>query len=306
MIFGLLIFALYKQLFTNNELKNIIDSIARNFQPLILLLVTVLMFFNWGIEALKWKLLIQKITPIRLIRTFKAVWTGVTLGLFTPNRVGEFGGRILYVPSKFRLKAIVSSLVGSFSQNMASLNIGIICLIIFIHEHYSFNSSTFFIITVICILAGALLMLAYFNIDAMIYLFKKIKVFNRLVPYTNVLNVYSVCDYLQLLVLSLFRYAVYTAQYLIFLKMFGVSVAVSDGIVAIGVIYLTQTLIPTFAIAELLTRGNIAIFFLTFYGADAFSTLAASTCLWLLNLIIPAVIGYIFIIKFNFFKAKQV
>lgn len=92
------------------------------------------MLLNWGIEAYKWKFLVQKINPIKLQRTFKAVWTGVTLGLFTPNRVGEFGGRILYVPRKFRIKAVIVSLIGSFSQNIATIFFGVIGLIIYLHQ----------------------------------------------------------------------------------------------------------------------------------------------------------------------------
>ncbi len=103
---------------------------------------------------------------------------------------------------------------------------------------------------------------------------------------------------------SLMRYAVFTAQYLIFLRLFNVHLNFGDGITVIGAIFLTQSIIPSFAIAELLTRGNIALYFLGNYTNNHVGIIAASTCLWLINLIIPAILGYIFIIKFNFFKNR--
>ena len=136
-VFLLLLFALYKQLYLNKEAQTIPDKLLNvGAAELIgyVLLLTLLMLLNWGIEAYKWQQLVIKITPIRFFRTFKAVWTGVTLGLFTPNRVGEFGGRILYVPRKFRIKAVIVSLIGSFSQNLATIIIGLIGLIIYLHQ----------------------------------------------------------------------------------------------------------------------------------------------------------------------------
>ncbi len=309
-VFALLVFALYEQLFENDQLHDqqftqLLMQISGGKAICMLILVCLLMFLNWSIEAYKWKLLIQKLTPIRLVRTFKAVWTGVTLGLFTPNRVGEFGGRILYVPRKFRIKAIVVSLIGSFSQNTATLIIGIFSLILFIWRFYNYHELINGTLLLIGLITITLLLLAYYNLEIVAHQFKKIKLFRRLRPYLDALKLYAISDYNRLLALSALRYMVYTAQYLIFLRLFGATINITDGITAIGVIYLAQTVIPSFAIAEVLTRGSIATQVLTFYGVDGFISVAASTCVWLLNLIIPAALGYLFILRFNFFKNRQ-
>ena len=67
-------------------------------------LVIVLVFVNWGFEAKKWKLLITPIQKMSFFTAFKSVLTGVTLSLNTPNRIGEYGGRILYVKEGTGLK----------------------------------------------------------------------------------------------------------------------------------------------------------------------------------------------------------
>ena len=63
-------------------------------------------FVNWGIEARKWQLLMKAVQPMSFITAFKSVLCGVTLSLNTPNRMGEYGGRILFVKEGNRIKAI--------------------------------------------------------------------------------------------------------------------------------------------------------------------------------------------------------
>jgi hypothetical protein len=150
-----------------------------------------------------------------------------------------------------------------------------------------------------------LLLLAYYNMELIVHQFRKIRLFRRIRPYFEVFRLYGFRDYNRLLALSAIRYLIYTAQYLIFLRLFGAQINVLEGITAVSVIYMAQTVIPGFAIAEVLTRGSIATQVLSFYEVDGFISVAASTSIWLLNLIIPAALGYVFILRFNFFKNRQ-
>lgn len=304
-ILCMLAFALYKQLFDNNQLHEVTERLRIHVHEngfLLIIFSFLLMILNWSLEAWKWKLLMQKISPVKFARAFKAVWTGVTLGLFTPNRVGEYGGRILYLPRKFRIKGIVGSLLGSYAQLLANVSAGLIALIFFIRNNEHVLNFTFITITVLVTVAIIVLSVAYFNLDILVRVFQKWKFFRRIQPYMEVLNYYSSKQYLSFLLLSLLRYGIYTAQYLIFLRLFNVSLQVGDGITVVGVIFLTQTILPTFAFAELVVRGSIAATFLHNYTENDFAAVGASTCMWLLNLIIPAVLGYIFIMRYNFFK----
>ena len=60
----------------------------------LIILVLFMMFFNWLLEALKWQFLIKKIEKISLITALRAVFSGITVSVFTPNRVGEYGVRV--------------------------------------------------------------------------------------------------------------------------------------------------------------------------------------------------------------------
>ena len=53
-----------------------------------------MMFLNWLVEALKWRYMISKIENISIMTAYRAVLTGITVSTFTPNRIGEYGGRV--------------------------------------------------------------------------------------------------------------------------------------------------------------------------------------------------------------------
>src|SRR5882672_7911549 len=65
-----------------------------------------MVLLNWGIEARKWQLLMRPLEKISLARSFKAILAGLALALNTPNRIGEYGGRILYVHEGHRIQAV--------------------------------------------------------------------------------------------------------------------------------------------------------------------------------------------------------
>ena len=95
-----------------------------------LVAVLVLMLVNWTIETFKWKLAVQKIQQVGFFTAFKAVLSGVSFSVTTPNRVGEYLGRVLYMNEGNRLKAISLTITGSISQLIVTLVMGLAGLII--------------------------------------------------------------------------------------------------------------------------------------------------------------------------------
>ena len=88
------------------------------------------MFANWGIEALKWKVCIQKIQRINFMTAFKAILSGVSFSVSTPNRIGEYLGRVLYMEEGKRIKAVSLTIVGSMSQLIITLLMGCIGFVV--------------------------------------------------------------------------------------------------------------------------------------------------------------------------------
>src|SRR3546814_10415128 len=90
----------------------------------LLVITGLLMLVNWGTEVFKWKYLVRKIEWVSLWKSTESLLAGLTLAIFTPNRVGEYGGRILYLERGNRVKGAFAMWVGAFSQMLVTNVIG--------------------------------------------------------------------------------------------------------------------------------------------------------------------------------------
>src|SRR6185437_1922275 len=124
---GWLFYSLYQQIKSQPNLHQSIQLIKEapfGAMAWKFWIVIMLAFVNWGLEARKWQVLLEPVQKINFLRAYKSVLSGLTLSLNTPNRMGEYGGRILYIKEGSRLKAISLSIAGSISQLIITLVVG--------------------------------------------------------------------------------------------------------------------------------------------------------------------------------------
>ena len=91
-----------------------------------ILLILLLMFVNWTLEALKWKLLIAPLESISYKTSLKGIFAGITMSIFTPNRVGEFAGRVFFLEKADKIQASIMSLIGSVMQLLVTIIAGVL------------------------------------------------------------------------------------------------------------------------------------------------------------------------------------
>ena len=77
-------------------LQAVKDLTASDNLPYLIPLL-VMMLANWMLESYKWRLLMTAIEDIGFFKSMKAIFSGITIALFTPNRVGEYGGRVFHL-----------------------------------------------------------------------------------------------------------------------------------------------------------------------------------------------------------------
>lgn len=302
-IFGLLLFvwlcfSIYNQLRHQENLPLSLEKVKQGFQDnwLGISLVAVLMFLNWGLEARKWQILTHPIEKLSFRKAFYAILSGVSFSVITPNRIGEYGGRILYLHNKHRLRGISVMAIGSLSQFITTLIFGLAGLLFFI-PHFSTVGNyvipdlwkvAFLIIVILLAIAGLML---YFHLSVIVRVFKRIKWLRRLKVYVRVISRFSDRSLLEVWLFSISRYLVFSAQYLILLNALGANILWWQGFLMIFLIYVVMAMIPTIAIAELGIRGEAGLFFLGLLSANKVAILAATAGIWLINLLIPAILG---------------
>lgn len=104
-----LVYLLYRQVVGNQEFENVKTRFLAQWQHkeshVWLVFMLLLLPINWLLEIEKWRTLLRiNPVPSRWI-LMKAVFTGITFSLFTPNRIGEYGGRVWWLEKQTDGKA---------------------------------------------------------------------------------------------------------------------------------------------------------------------------------------------------------
>jgi hypothetical protein len=273
--------------------------------------VIVFAFLNWGLEAKKWQVLMQHLQPLNYFVALKGVLSGVTLSLNTPNRIGEYGGRVLYVNEGNRLKSVSLSIAGSICQLTVTVLMGCGGLIFLLNTLHT-NETTvmglsFFWLRVLLslsVLAALILLLFLFRLSWIIKLLERVPLFSRYVQYISVLDEFTPKLLLRLLFLSLLRYLVFVIQYILLLQVLEVEVGWQQGFWLIAILYLVMAIVPSFAIADLGIRGKFSTELLSLYSTNIIGILGTTFGIWFINLFIPALAGSYFIIRKKIFKER--
>ena len=295
---------IYHQLVENKSFEELdisvlLDTVKKN--KVYLVGVILMMFLNWLVEALKWRYMISKIENISIMTAYRAIFTGITVSTFTPNRIGEYGGRVFCLEQGDRIKAVFITVLCSMSQLLVTILYGSISLFILFDE--ILIDKTFLSVSLL-ILLNLFLLFSYFNISHIVNFLGKFKLIKSFKKYLEVLVMYNYKDLIIAFIYSNTRYFIFSLQFIILLHVFGINISFMDAILSVMLIFFFITITPTITIAEIGVRGSVAIFVLGLFSSNDIAILSSTTLLWLINLIIPAIIGSFFIFSLKFFRSK--
>lgn len=295
---------IYHQLVENKSFEELdisvlIDTVKKN--KVYLVGVILMMFLNWLVEALKWRYMISKIENISIMTAYRAIFTGITVSTFTPNRIGEYGGRVFCLEQGDRIKAVFITVLCSMSQLLVTILYGSISLFILFDE--ILIDKTFLSVSLL-ILLNLFLLFSYFKISHIVNFLGKFKLIKSFKKYLEVLVMYNYKDLIIAFIYSNTRYFIFSLQFIILLHVFGINISFMDAILSVMLIFFFITITPTITIAEIGVRGSVAIFVLGLFSSNDIAILSSTTLLWLINLIIPAIIGSFFIFSLKFFRSK--
>ncbi|MBK9330519.1 MAG: flippase-like domain-containing protein [Sphingobacteriales bacterium] len=306
LIFGGLLLVLCHQLFGNEKIDIAYAHFLLNFHGNYLILFTVMLFMlaNWGIESVKWKLLIEKLHPISWLDAVEGILFGVTFSLFTPSRIGEFGGRVFALNTE-RKEAIVSTILGSLAQIVVNLSIGALGLLLYAVFFENIDSYLLFAFVFIYLLMVAAVHFCFYNLDVVSNKFSNFPLLKKAYKYIHIIDLYNNKDFLRLEMLSLIRYGIYCLQFVLLLKFFGFKIPASTAMVLVAAIFFVQTINPVnIALIDFGFRGNVAAYFLAGFTDNPIAIIATTVSLWFINLIIPALVGGLSALRFKFFNEE--
>lgn len=278
----------------------------------LLLVLVGLMILNWTLEAVKWRYLVRSVERISLFTGLRAVMSGLSFSLFIPNGLGEYLGRMLYLRDGKRLRSISVSIVGSISQMIVTFVMGLVGTAILLHKGVGNGSlptspvlkwwmeGLFYFI----IVSTILLTLMYFKISWFAKWLQKIPWIYRNRIFIISLESYDTTLLAKVLFYAFLRYLVFILQYLLVFFMLGIQIPLLECGAATAAMFLILTVVPTIPVAEVSVRGQISLELFGLFSSNHLGIVSAAILIWLVNIIIPAILGSLFILGVKIFKNK--
>lgn len=312
LLFIWLSWSIYTEIKNQPDIEGAWLQVRQSFSsPLLLNILGVLflMIIIWAIEALKWQLAVKPVQPVTFLKAFRAVLSGVSFSVSTPNRVGEYLGRVLYMEEGNRLRTIAVTMVSSISQLIITLCMGLLGLILLkktIEQQQLVSGLWLLVLIYGVLIVVILLLLFYFRLHWLARWISKISFLKKYSYLVEAVGQFDTSILLRMLALSFARFAVFILQYYLLYIFFDVEIGWWAACWTVSVSFLIMAIIPTFAIAELGLKGKVALLVTGLFSANKAGIFFATAGIWFINLVIPAISGSILILGLRkFYKSKD-
>ena len=222
---GLLLFAIcgiaiYYQVIANenwDQLKKIFYSQIISIPFLDWVVLVTLMLVNVLAEAIKWKMVVRDTNPIGLGTSLKSVFVGQAFAFYTPNRIGEYAGRTLFLSAGNKLMGLAQMAWTSYAQLLVTIIIGTVALFVNITLYPGINIDWLFWIKWVSPFVGLIAVVLYF--------YKRN--WTAKLSFLNVLQIEQSLK-IKLLGWSLCKYVLFIAQYFLVANLLKIEIATKD------------------------------------------------------------------------------
>lgn len=270
-----------------NEQRELFRQNMNGEKFYLFIIAFLLMPVNWLLETVKWRILLQD-GKTSFVNLLKGIIAGVTFGFVTPARSGEFIGRVIYLDDAHKAKVFYLSSIGGIAQTAVTLVVGSLCLT-------AMNLDGF--LQGLAVGLACCCVLFYFRFDVLNKLLSSVPflvnngltISNEELPQPRV--------QIQVLTIAAVRYGVYLLQYMFVFMFFGVSMDALLLLLHNALLLLVQSFSPLMPWMDISFRGGSALWIYSDVTDNNIAVVTAAVCIWVINLVLPAVVGYVFIVR---------
>ncbi len=251
----------------------------------------LLQIVNWTFEAMKLKFLLFKHNPISISDSLKAVYIGNFTALITPERVGNFLGRVLVIKENKKLTTILT-IYGNSCQLFVTIIMGMFGFSAILLSDLKFEILQNFETAVLALfyfLFALVLFVALFNLK-WLKIFNKINIFKNWTDNLKQLKYVSNSTKISVLGFSFLRYFTFTLQFYLLGVGFDLGLSFSQLIIYLCLLFGVITLLPSLLPGNLGTKEAFSIFLL---GGGVMAIQFSIICfvVWFINVGLSALVG---------------
>lgn len=258
----------------------------------VLLLTLIFAILNWTFEILKWKTLISTLQNISFSTALKQTLASLTVSLATPNRIGDYGAKVLFFEKQHRKKVLLFNFYSNATQLLATLIFGLIGLFYFI-QNFQVSYSK------MAVLSFGILVITAISLG---YIFREKELWVKGFTLTNTFQFFhrlSTKVKIKVIVFSVIRYLIFSGMFYFLLLFFGAEIGFSSAMLLIFAMYLLVSIVPSIFIFDVVIRGGVALWLFSFVRIPEFTVLATVLTMWIFNFVIPSIIGSVYVLRFQ-------
>jgi len=287
---GLLVYLVYSV-----EYDQIVYAL-KQANILIIGVVFLLGILNVYLQYYKWRITCEEVLEEKNnLKVLRSLFYGFSAGIITPLRVGEYFGRGIEFKDKSLIQVTVATLIDKFFPLMMVALLGSVSSLFFIYNYY--GVSIYVVLSLFILLFTSFYMIFFLVTSKRFWnsiLFSKLQSSTVFKSFLNKLAIFENLDrnyFYKMLGISFFFYSCYLIQYALLVSAFSNHSAFIYYLWAANLIMFVKTVIPPISLGELGIREGASVFFITKMGEVASVGFNASIFLFIINLLIPALLG---------------
>ena len=247
---------------------------------------------NWFFEILKWKTLVSQIQTLSFLVAMKQSLFSLTVSLSTPNRVGEYGAKAYF----FKLDKRKNILLLNFFSNSIQMGIttffGIFgFLTILLKYKVPFSSKN--------LILGLLFVVLIIFLG---FIFKRQQLILKNLSIVKVISKFKELSYqikFKAILYSMIRYLIFSFLFYCLLQFFGADISLLQSIPLIFSMYFLASIIPSIFMFDVVIKGGAALWVFSLVGVPEITILCTVFIMWILNFVIPSLIGSYFLFSYK-------
>lgn len=262
----------------------------------------LLIFVNFSSEAIKWQRLVNRLEPVSYLKAMAGVLSSLTMAITTPNRIGDIITRGLILKPGNRLAGTGHTFLCILAQMVVTITLGLIGAATYLPSNdylLSYQHDSWMLTLAVSITAGLILVILFFSIDRLSGYFQRFRWLKVFHSFLNALQGVSGADKSFLLLFSTIKFLTYITQFYLILHFFGIHIPPFTGLSAVALIQLILHFVPVPTVGDLGVRGSVSILILGPYTSDIPAIVFTTFLIWMINIMIPAVIGLVLLRKIH-------
>lgn len=254
-----------------------------NTSILLLIFIVYLSFQNRFLEILKWQNLVYSFQNITVSEATKQVLAALTLGMVTPNGIGEYAGKALYFDKTQTKNIIFLNVICNGVQLILSVAFGLVGLL-----YLGYTKWVLAVSAIVCIVIVTAFLLKKTTIKGY-----------SLSTFVDKINDIPKAIHQRNIFFGLLRYLTFSHQYYFLFLIFGVQFPYFTMMAAIAAVYFVSSSLPAFQFLDFAVKGSVAVFFMGKIGVNDWIVVLVAAIFWFLNVVLPVCVGIFYVLNYK-------